>query len=169
MSTDNVEKSTNNSTNSHLLNFVEFSAVAQIADVRLLHTAFSLKIEALDGNEHSGLPVRLIPEIEWDQDSGIATFKLKFDIQVGEEESPLYTQQAIYLVNFRLPNNAQAEEEAIEQFAKGTVLFAVYPYLRELTQSSTTRAGIPPLTLGLFRPFPFRTYEATKSDIPRSK
>jgi len=45
-------------------------------------------------------------------------------------------------------------EPVVEHFGKTIALLAVYPYVGELVQSLTSRAGVPPLTLGLLRVSP---------------
>lgn len=42
-------------------------------------------------------------------------------------------------------------DDEFHAFAQTTVQFALYPYVRELVQSLTSRLAIPPLTLGTMR------------------
>ncbi len=80
------------------------------------------------------------------------------DQAADDEEGPFdFTDSFLHLnaeweVRFEYRHGpVDLDEDTIDAFGRTTVVFAAYPYVRELVQSLTSRAGIPPLLLDLYR------------------
>lgn len=56
-----------------------------------------------------------------------------------------------YELIYLLPDDAGVDEEDLDAFGEVSVSFSAFPYVRELVQSLTTRASLPPLVLGTLR------------------
>lgn len=69
----------------------------------------------------------------------------------GRPDDVLYSLNATYGANYSLSEPAGLETEHFEAFGQVSAVFTTYPYARELIQTLTARAGLPPLTLGLVR------------------
>lgn len=54
-------------------------------------------------------------------------------------------------LDYRMPENFEATEEDLTAFGEISASFSAFPYARELVQSLTTRASLPPLVLGTLR------------------
>ena len=67
----------------------------------------------------------------------------------------LTTSAAKYVADaasqYRYPDDHEVSEEVARQFAEAVGVMAVYPYLRELVQTSSARLSLPPVTLPLMR------------------
>jgi len=67
----------------------------------------------------------------------------------------LKTTAAHYQVDaasqFRFPEADDVSEEVAREFAEAVGVMSVYPYLREIIQSSSARLSLPPITLPLLR------------------
>lgn len=56
-----------------------------------------------------------------------------------------------YELDYRVPDGTDVEEDALVAFGEVSAAFSAFPYARELVQSLTTRASLPPLILGTLR------------------
>lgn len=54
-------------------------------------------------------------------------------------------------LEYRLPDENDIEDDDLTAFGDISVTFSAFPYARELVQSLTTRASLPPLVLGTLR------------------
>lgn len=54
-------------------------------------------------------------------------------------------------VIYNIPGEAQGTQDDLDAFGNVSVMFSVHPYIRELVQSLTVRAGLPPLVLDTLR------------------
>lgn len=52
---------------------------------------------------------------------------------------------------YRFPEDREVSEDLAREFAEAAGVMAVYPYLRELVQTSSARLSLPPVTLPLMR------------------
>jgi preprotein translocase subunit SecB len=83
------------------------------------------------------------------------TVELTFDFtligDVGEPASRAVDISLRLNASYRIPAEVATEPSDIKAFARSNGMLNVWPYWREFVQSTTSRAGLPPLTVPLFR------------------
>lgn len=94
------------------------------------------------------------PELAWERgDDDWIGYQFDFSWQVGEKDAdePLFTGLAQYQLVYEHPEDFAFEDDEAEAFGQTSVQLTVHPFVRELVQSLTTRAGLPPLTIPTIR------------------
>lgn len=78
---------------------------------------------------------------------------LTFDLKVegSKGETKIITISGRIAAEYDLPEDANPTPAQIKAFAKTNGMLNVWPYWREFVQTATLRAGLPPLTMPLFR------------------
>jgi hypothetical protein len=97
----------------------------------------------------------------------VGEMRLYFDLRVkGRREDDVLLDIAGRLeAIYKLPPDESPTANQIKAFAKSNGMLNVWSYWREFVQSATTRAGLAPLTLPLFRivPVPAKILEKPKA------
>ena len=68
-----------------------------------------------------------------------------------DTDNILFTIEATFILNYEVPSRQNFEDKNLHAFAATNGVFNVWPYWREYVQSTTTRMGLPPITLPVFR------------------
>lgn len=68
------------------------------------------------------------------------------------DEDYLAKIEATFEISYRIDNVARFGQQSLSAFARLNGLFNVWPYWRELVQSTVTRLGLPPFTVPPFQP-----------------
>ncbi len=114
-----------------------------------LHADITQRPEEASGNHKFSLETSTGASII-DGKSAEITVTLQVRIHRDEEHPPWATVSTtvrlVYAFSGAVPPKAD-----LEQFAKVNGIYNAWPYLREIVQSTTTRMGIAPLMLPLFR------------------
>jgi hypothetical protein len=76
-------------------------------------------------------------------------FRMIFDGYDIESEEEPYVIQARFRLRYKLAEDYEANPEDVAQFGRWNALFNVWPYWREFVQSTTDRAGMKRMTVGL--------------------
>lgn len=75
-----------------------------------------------------------------------------FDYQLAvSDPSGRFRIECSYELEYDLPSDKEISDEDLVAFGEISVAFSAFPYARELVQSLTTRASLPPLVLGTLR------------------
>jgi preprotein translocase subunit SecB len=74
----------------------------------------------------------------------------KYKSKSTSDEPPLLIE-AVYRAQYQLTGKHEVSQRDLAAFAQTISLLHVWPYWRELVQSMTTRMGLPPLTIPLFK------------------
>lgn len=75
-----------------------------------------------------------------------------FDYQLAvSEPTGRFRIDCSYELEYDLPGDKEILDEDLVAFGEISVAFSAFPYARELVQSLTTRASLPPLVLGTLR------------------
>lgn len=77
------------------------------------------------------------------------TFDLRLEGSKGQTR--IITIAGRISAEYDLPEDANPTPAQIKAFAKTNGMLNVWPYWREFVQAATLRAGLPPLTMPLFR------------------
>lgn len=78
--------------------------------------------------------------------------EVTYDYQLAvSEPSGRFRIECTYELEYDLPSDKEISEEDLVAFGEISVAFSAFPYARELVQSLTTRASLPPLVLGTLR------------------
>ena len=123
-----------------------FAAHSHLGAITLSSAAFRL-YPVVNQDE-----VTIAPEfnVENDFDNNGALFQVSCKVVAGEPENPLFTMESTHLAFYAYSIHG-LPEAVMKHIGETTVMLSVYPYIRELVQSLTSRAGLPPLTLDLLR------------------
>jgi hypothetical protein len=133
---------------------------AEIEDVRLMRSSFDL-VKIPDGEHRLGWTLDVRPGTEFEPGAEHFIVKCDYTLVVkeaakgGEAEGALvtsieFTMAALYELETTDADSTSSEEE-IAAFGASTGAFALYPYARAYVQDVTSRLGLPPLTLGVYR------------------
>ena len=74
----------------------------------------------------------------------------------GKTPQLLFQVKATFVAVYGLPVT-EFSKEAMESFVNTNAVFHAFPYFREFAQSMTSRLGVPPITLPLYRISPPKT------------
>lgn len=72
----------------------------------------------------------------------------RFDDESGDE---LLRIEAVFLLHYRVPSFEGLRKSNIVAFGEMNGLYNAWPYWREFVQATTTRMGLPALTIPVFR------------------
>jgi hypothetical protein len=124
-------------------------ACAQLTSIRFVKFALSLEL----GENSSSEEVELSTSSKSTGSISATGMTLIFDLRVRGKSRDRNVMDISGRVEARydLPDSEPPTELQIKAFAKTNGMLNVWPYWREYVQSATLRAGLPPLTLPLFR------------------
>ncbi|GAA4569328.1 SecB-like chaperone [Micromonospora coerulea] len=142
------------------------AAMADIADVRLFDA--SLHFDRFpDESNAMTWQLEMTPSISYHDGADFFILEIEYEVVIQEvidtppvEEADTTDLAKIAfklgsLYRLELNGRAQPETSELDSFAKTMGTMALYPYAREFVQNITSRMGLPPLTLAIFRlPFP---------------
>lgn len=78
--------------------------------------------------------------------------EVRFDVGVHGAEEALFTMKVVINADYFLPATMPEEAKAdFGAFSETNAMIHVWPYFRELVQSTTWRMGLPPFPMPLFR------------------
>lgn len=125
-------------------------AVVDLIDVRTVGVE-----AALHGLETpTGLRLNVpAPNVAWGHAEDVLTYEIEFSVIVfaETEADPLFTAVTRFLLTYGLPKGFPLTDDDAQAFGTVSAVFSAHPYARELAQSLTVRAGLPPLVLGTLR------------------
>ncbi|MCL5669760.1 MAG: hypothetical protein M1423_00425 [Acidobacteria bacterium] len=94
------------------------------------------------------------------KEKGVVCATVRFDLQAretGKEKAkPSFRVDVSFELLYKIPPDLDPSRAELRAFAGTNAIFNAWPYWREFVQSMTARAGLPPLTLPLFRILPQR-------------
>lgn len=124
--------------------------VGAIADLRSISLrTVDARLPEFDGSDG---PIGL--DVSWEttlQPSAPTFLTYLFHLSVGTASGRDLHVDCEYELEYSLPEEADVEDEDLEAFGDISATFSAFPYARELVQSLTTRASLPPLVLGTLR------------------
>ncbi len=125
----------------------------ELQSVRLSRCAVKMDIDAIP-SEEAKITLKLNAKSDGRQISE-TELRLHFDFKLtgsqdAEPQKPVEITLRLVAV-YSLPRGLQPSEAEMKAFAATNGLLNVWPYFREFTQSISARAGLPPLTVPLFR------------------
>lgn len=128
-------------------------ANAQLLDLRLRHAAFELHLDELS---EEPLVLTSSIDVRWSRaeadDGTVAQFLVAFTVLAGRVDGPTEFEATVeHALAYQVAPGHSDEE--LEAFGQTTAVFASYPYLREMVQSLTGKAGLPPLVLPVWRSY----------------
>jgi preprotein translocase subunit SecB len=127
-------------------------AFAELSSVRVVRCKVAATPGNMDANEKVSLSVRTRSSARR-ANAGRMLCVLKFDLNATIEGSDIDRVEISvdFEAAYTLPEEKRFSIKQLNAFASTNALLNVWPYWRELVQSFTTRAGLPALTLPLFR------------------
>ena len=128
------------------------ASILELQDLRLI----KLTWEMLGGPIDPPYSFVVEPQLGYTRQDEWVVFEIAHHFTVsassqGSETKPILTGAIVYQASYRLPSTVQLDDADLSVFGNSTVVLAVHPFLRELLHSLTTRSGLPPLVLPLFR------------------
>ncbi|MGH9128588.1 MAG: hypothetical protein ACRDY2_06400 [Acidimicrobiales bacterium] len=86
-----------------------------------------------------------------DRDDQGEVVEYAVDFAVGGLRPCAPSVRGQFVLQYRIPGLRGVSDEQLQAFGQVSVAFSAFPYLRELVQSLTVRAGLPALVLGTLR------------------
>lgn len=81
----------------------------------------------------------------------VPSFSLVASRTGNDGPSPVLTIKASFILEYALPPSVEFEEEQLKAFSMTNGVYNAWPYWREYVQSTTTRMGLPPIIVPVFR------------------
>lgn len=78
-------------------------------------------------------------------------YRFQFSCDIAQNDTDVATISATFVVSCANPRAAEIDEEFVLRFAQDVAVMAVYPYMRELAQSTAARLDLPNFTLNLVK------------------
>ena len=75
----------------------------------------------------------------------------RYRIAVTDAQAESFYVRAEFALTYALDPAAELSDDHLDAFGEVSVTFSAFPYARELVQSLTARASLPPLVLGTLR------------------
>lgn len=129
----------------------QVAAAIKLRDIRLLKLDFELYPVPIE----PPLDVRIDADTSYNLDEGALIYIVAFRVATtpsGEGTDELFSCETRFLVDYEITDAQQdLGEDALEAFGQITVVFSTYPYLREIVQSVTGRAGLTALVLDVIK------------------
>jgi preprotein translocase subunit SecB len=75
----------------------------------------------------------------------------RYRVAVTDAQTESFYVRAEYALTYALDATAKLSDEHLDAFGDVSVAFSAFPYAREIVQSLTSRASLPPLVLGTLR------------------
>lgn len=97
-------------------------------------------------------PVEL--DVSWEtqaEQAEPASLQYSYRLVVAGSAAHDFHIECEFELDYRLPEDFEASTEDLTAFGEISASFSAFPYARELVQSLTTRASLPPLVLGTLR------------------
>jgi preprotein translocase subunit SecB len=127
------------------------ASVVHLRDIRLIELDFELHPIQSTGT----FDVRLGADARFHQDEDALIYTVAFDVSAHVSTDPeadaLFSCHVGYLVDYEIVAIEDVSDEAYEMFGRVSAVFSTYPYVREVVQSMTGRAGLDPLVLDVIR------------------
>jgi preprotein translocase subunit SecB len=80
--------------------------------------------------------------------------KISIKTILEESEEVFFSIDAVYQVIYEIEEEIEnVNEEIIELFVNQNLPINIWPYIRELVSTNTTKMGLPPLVLGVLKKF----------------
>ncbi len=125
----------------------------ELADIRLL--SFSCEQNLQEGERPKHIDNKLDVEIGLSDDLKririICRLTLTAKNDIDSDEKSRFCVQATYRVMYKCAKAERPADEDLVAFGQATGMLNIWPFWREFVHSSTSRMGLPPLTLPLFR------------------
>jgi preprotein translocase subunit SecB len=124
-------------------------ACAQLQSIRFVKFALSLDLQEGSSAEE----VELSTSAKSTGRLSASGMTLIFDLRVRGKSRERYVIDIVGRIEaaYNLPDSEPPTDQQMKAFAKTNGMLNIWPYWREYVQSATLRAGLPPLTLPLFR------------------
>jgi preprotein translocase subunit SecB len=124
----------------------EVGAKAELLGVALRST--NAELAPPDDVEHLEMTVSWETSFERLADSHVA---YRYRIAVTDAQTETFYVRAEFALAYALGATSAFSDEQLDAFGDVSVAFSAFPYARELVQSLTSRASLPPLVLGTLR------------------
>jgi len=152
------------------------AAMSDLRDVRLFEAV--LKFNTFPGDAPLTWEIEMTPTTNYENGDDFFVLEVEYSVRVEvaeDEDGDRAPGEVLASVDFKFaalysleitegkPGPSSSELDA---YAKTMGMSAVYPYAREFVQNSTSRMGLPPLTLSTFRlPYPDTTVAPSVPEV----
>lgn len=128
------------------------------SDLRILSMRVGARIELIDIELRSLAAELVVRDFEQPLEIGVSwdvawewpsDGRLEYLVtySVAEEQGRNPTIKTTFAATYEVRDAEDFQLDEFDAFGQVSVIFSTFPYLRELVQSLTVRAGLPPLTL----------------------
>jgi hypothetical protein len=142
----------------------ELIRLVQIENIRVVEANLRTSIRPSDDPESLEADVRRNARVVQLPDDGVFIIRVDFAFSAhrmsepDQEEKKSKTLDAAAIavsvsfeLNYRIPANASAPEDTLNEFAQINGIFNAWPYFREFVHAALARMGLPPFILPVYR------------------
>lgn len=126
---------------------------AKVGAVANLRTVSLRSVEAhLPAPEQIDGPIEL--DVSWEaaaESPGPGELRYSYRLAVAAPAAHDFHIECEFELDYLVPEEFEASDDDLTAFGDISASFSAFPYARELVQSLTTRAALPPLVLGTLR------------------
>jgi len=134
---------------------IKISEQVELEEVKLLMSEFSQLPTADQGEKLFNVDRTVSVEANKDQNMIIVfpNFELKgySDKKMAKQDEPFLKIRAMFALVYKAKDLSNLSEKAFDSFGQANGVYNAWPYWREFVQNVTTRMGLPPLTIPVFR------------------
>jgi hypothetical protein len=142
----------------------ELIRLVQIENIRAVEANLRTSIRPSDDPEELEAGVRRRARVVQLPDDGVFIIRVDFaftahrmsekereDKKSKTSDGATIAVAVSFEVNYRIPSNASASEETLNEFAEINGIFNAWPYFREFVHAALARMGLPPFILPVYR------------------
>lgn len=136
--------------------YAETLEAIELNDIRLSEIKFKY-----DDQDQTGgiLSINISDKYSFEDKGDNALFNVQFKISgvkeneeaIEKEKSVIFSLTANYKIYYFKKNEIQITTDFFEVFKTVSLSMLIWPYVRELTQNTLIRAGLPPFTIPMRR------------------
>lgn len=134
---------------------IKISEQVELEEVKLLRSEFSQLPTVDQGEKLFDVDRTVRVEANKDQNMIIVfpNFELKgyADKERAKQGEPFLKISAMFALVYKAKDLSNLSEKAFDSFGQANGVYNAWPYWREFVQNVTTRMGLPPLTIPVFR------------------
>jgi len=134
---------------------IKISEQVELEEVKLLMSEFSQLPPITQGDKVFDVDRTVRVEVNKDENMIIVfpNFELKgySDKKRAKQDEPFLNIKAMFALVYRAKDLSNLSEKAFDSFGQANGIYNAWPYWREFVQNVTTRMGLPPLTVPVFR------------------
>ncbi|MCD4830595.1 MAG: hypothetical protein K8R02_02160 [Anaerohalosphaeraceae bacterium] len=134
---------------------IQISDQIELKEVRLLESSCSQQQVFVQGEKQFDINRTVRVEVDMDSKNIMVfpTFELKgySESEALKQNNPFLNIKAVFLLVYQAKDLSNFNQKAFDSFGQANGIYNAWPYWREYVQNTTSRMGLPVLTVPVFR------------------